>query len=314
MVLGNAPRPRRSRLRLAGGLALAGVALAGCAASVAPIAPGTIAVVAAESQYADVVSQVGGRYVSVVAVMNNPNADPHGFEVSPSVAREVARARLVVQNGAGYDDFMRVVEEATPSPRRHVVVAQRVLGLAASIPNPHLWYDPVTMPAVAAAIESDLSRIDPAHRAYFAARLTRFDAAMGELRATIAAFHARYAGRRVATTEPVGDYLLSALGLVNDTPFRFQADVMNGVDPAPQDVGTVETLVTARRVSALLVNAQVSSPVTSTLTGLAESSHVPVVALYETMPRGFDYQRWMRAEIDAIEKALTTGRSTRRLT
>jgi zinc/manganese transport system substrate-binding protein len=246
--------------------------------------------------------------------MDNPNADPHGFEVSPSVAREVARARLVVQNGAGYDDFMRVVEAATPSPRRRVVVAQRVLGLAASIPNPHLWYDPATMPAVAAAIEADLARVDPAHRAYFAARLARFDAAMAALRARVAAFAARFAGRRVATTEPVGDYLLSALGLVNDTPFRVQADVMNGVDPAPQDVGTVESLLTGRRVAALLVNAQVSSPVTTTLTGLARGAHVPVVALYETMPRGFTYQRWMTAEIDAIERALTTGRSTRRLT
>ena len=313
MILSNASRRRGSRLGLAGGLALAGAALAGCAAAVPPVAPGTIAVVAAESQYADVVSQVGGRYVSVAAVMDNPNADPHGFEVSPSVAREVARARLVVQNGAGYDVFMRVVESATPSPRRRVVVAQRVLGLATSIPNPHLWYDPATMPAVAAVIEADLGRIDPAHRVYFAARLARFDAAMGELRARIAAFHTRYAGRRVATTEPVGDYLLSALGLVNATPFRFQADVMNGVDPAPQDVGTVEALVTGRRVSALLVNAQVSSPVTTTLTGLAESSHVPVVALYETMPRGFTYQRWMAAEIEAIKRALATGRSTRRL-
>ena len=313
MVPVRASLRRRPVWARAVGLALAGVALAGCAASVPPVAPGTIPVVAAESQYADVAAQVGGRYASVVAVMDNPNADPHGFEVSPSVAREVARARLVVQNGAGYDDFMRVVEAASPSPRRRVVVAQRVLGLASSIANPHLWYDPTTMPAVAAAIEGDLARIDPAHRAYFAARLARFDAAVADLRARIEAFRARFAGRRVATTEPVGDYLLSALGLVNATPFRFQADVMNGVDPAPQDVGTVESLVTGRRVAALLVNAQVSSPVTTTLTGLAEGAHVPVVALYETMPRGFTYQRWMTAEIDAIARALSTGRSTRRL-
>lgn len=296
-----------------GGLALAGVALAGCATSAPPVAPGTIAVVAAESQYGDVVRQVGGRYVSVAAVMNNPNADPHGFEVSPSVAREVARARLVVQNGAGYDDFMGVVEAASPSPRRRVVVAQRVLGLPTSIPNPHLWYAPSTMPAVAAVVEGDLARIDPAHRQYFAARLARFDAAMGALRARIRSFRARFGGRRVATTEPVGDYLLSALGLSNATPFRFQADVMNGVDPAPQDVGTLESLLSGRRVAALLVNAQVSSPVTTTLAGLAEGAHVPIVALYETMPHGFTYQGWMTAEIDAIARALSVGRSTRRL-
>ena len=45
-----------------------------------------------------------------------------------------------------------------------------------------------------------------------------------------------YPSTPVATTEPVGDYMLEAAGTVNMTPFRLQADIMNGVDPAPQDV------------------------------------------------------------------------------
>jgi zinc/manganese transport system substrate-binding protein len=36
--------------------------------------------------------------------MSNPNTDPHTFEASPAVAREIGAARLVVQNGVGYDD------------------------------------------------------------------------------------------------------------------------------------------------------------------------------------------------------------------
>jgi len=63
---------------------------------------GKVVAVGAESQYADVIAQVGGRYVAASAVMSNPNTDPHSFEASIAVAREVGDARLVVQNGLGY--------------------------------------------------------------------------------------------------------------------------------------------------------------------------------------------------------------------
>jgi zinc/manganese transport system substrate-binding protein len=118
----------------------------------------------------------------------------------------------------------------------------------------------------------------------------------------------------VATTEPVADYMLSALGLDNLTPFRFQADIMNGVDPSPEDITFQQSLFTSHRVKVFCYNAQVSSSVTVSLKALAEKSHVPVVGVYETMPTpGFDYQTWMEAEIKALGKALVSGTSTKEL-
>jgi zinc/manganese transport system substrate-binding protein len=108
----------------------------------------------------------------------------------------------------------------------------------------------------------------------------------------------------VATTEPVGDYLLSAMGLNNLTPFRFQADVMNGIDPSPEDIVTQQSLLTRHAVAALCFNAQVSSPVTLALRNLATKDHVPTVAIYETMPQGLHVQTWMLDEISAIEAAI----------
>ena len=46
-----------------------------------------IVAVGAENQYANVIAQLGGRYVEVTAIMSNPNTDPHSFEASPGVAR-----------------------------------------------------------------------------------------------------------------------------------------------------------------------------------------------------------------------------------
>ncbi len=80
-------------------------ALTGCGSSVAAAQPGKILAVGAENEYANVISQIGGRYVQVSAIMSNPNTDPHTFEASPTVAQEVSRAQLVVQNGVGYDEL-----------------------------------------------------------------------------------------------------------------------------------------------------------------------------------------------------------------
>ena len=109
-------------------------------------------------------SQIGGKYVKVSSILNNPNTDPHTFEASASVAEEVAKRQLIVQNGVGYDGFMNNIEAASPNSKRKVIVAQNVLGLPTDTPNPHLWYNPTTMPAVAKVMAKDLDKLDPEPR------------------------------------------------------------------------------------------------------------------------------------------------------
>ncbi len=306
-------RPRRGRRLLLSAL-LFGAALMLDACNGPAASSDKLRAVGAESQYANVIAQIGGRFVSVRAVMSNPNIDPHTFEASASVAQEIASAQLVVQNGVGYDTFMQQLESSTPNSSRRVIDVQRVLGVSPTAKNPHLWYDPRTMPALARLVTHDLSSLAPKHAAYFAGRLKEFNASMATVRVAIEAFRTRFAGDEVATTEPVADYLLSALGLHNETPFRFQADIMNGVDPSPEDIAFQQNLLAHHRVKVFCYNAQVSSTVTVAMRSLAESSHVPVVAVYETMPApGFDYQRWMLAEISALTKALTQHVSTKEL-
>src|SRR5215472_12049029 len=143
----------------AAAVAALALAVTGCAggASAGTTAPGVINAVGAENEYANVLGQVGGKYVHVSAMLENPNTDPHTFEASAQVAQEISSARLIVQNGLGYDSWIDRVESATPSSGRKVIVAQNLLGLPDSTPNPHLWYDPRTMPAVAKAMAVDLS-------------------------------------------------------------------------------------------------------------------------------------------------------------
>ena len=282
----------------------------------AAAAPDTaaIAAVGAENQYADVIAQVGGEYVHTSSLLSNPSTDPHSFEASVTVAREVGDARLVVQNGLGYDSFMNTIESAAPSATRTVIDVQHLLQRPDSTPNPHLWYDPATMPKVADAIAQALSAIEPSHAAYFAARARAFTASLKSLDAAVASFKAAYAGTGVASTEPVADYLLAALGLDNKTPWTFQADVMNGVDPSPQNVAYQRALFAGHQVSVFVYNEQVTDALTDSFITLARQNHIPVVGVYETMPApGYDYQSWMQAEVRALRAAVAHHTSTEHL-
>ena len=241
--------------------------------------------VGAENEYANVLSQIGGRYVRVSSILNNPNTDPHTFEASPGVARDLSGAELIVQNGVGYDRFMNTLESGSPNPKRKIIVAQKVLGLPIDTPNPHLWYSPKTMPAVAKVMASDLSKLDPTHKAYFQARLQTFDASLKPWLDAIATFKAKYPGTPVATTEPVADYMLEAMGMNNLTPFAFQADIMNGIDPAPQDITLENGFFAKHQVKVFCYNQQVVDSLTTSIRHTAQSAKVPVVGVYETMPR-----------------------------
>jgi len=270
--------------------------------------------VGAENEYANVLSQIGGQYVRVSSILNNPNTDPHTFEASPSVAEEVSAAELIVQNGVGYDGFMNNIEAASPDSRRKVIVTQHVLGLPHDTANPHLWYSPKTMPAVASVMATDLVGLDPSHRAYFQSRLKAFDTSLKPWLAAIASFKAKYAGTPVAVTEPVADYLLKAMGMKILTPFVFQADIMNGVDPSPEDVTLENGFFTKHQVKVFCYNPQVVDSLTTSIRQTARSAGVPVVGVYETMPTpGYEYQSWMRAELAAILAAVTHGTSTEHL-
>lgn len=293
------------------GLAASIGLLAGCASiSPAGTAAGTITAVGAESQYANVVGQIGGRYVNVHAVMSNPNIDPHSFEASASVARLVGAAGLVVQNGLGYDAFMNDIESGAPNPSRRIIDVQRLLRLPNSTRNPHLWYEPSVMPLVAKAIASALSALAPAHASYFGQRLAAFDLSLQPWFREIAAVKSRFPNAKVATTEPIADYLLTAVGANDASPWVFQADIMNGIDPSPQAVSLERGLLVDRKVKAFVYNRQVTDSLTQSLLALAKAHRIATVSMYETMPAGYDYQSWMLAETRSLARAFATGAST----
>jgi zinc/manganese transport system substrate-binding protein len=308
----------RGRAPLVAGLATVALAVgllaSGCASAALAGSSGKIVAIGAENEYADVIQQVGGKYVQASAIMSNPNTDPHTFEASAATGRLVNASQLVVQNGLGYDTFMDTIENAVPDSSRHVIVVQKLLGLPDSTPNPHLWYQPGVMATVARAIATNLAEIDPHHASYFQASAKAFTRSLDTWTRAVAAFKASYPGTPVATTEPVADYLLQAADADNRTPWAFQADIMNGTDPSAQDVAIERGLLTKHQVKVFLYNQQVTDSLTESFIALARANNIPVVGVYETMPEpGYRYQSWMLAEVRALRAAVTDHVSSEHL-
>jgi zinc/manganese transport system substrate-binding protein len=297
-----------------GGSSSSSSSAAGSTTSAGASSSAPITAVAAENEYANVLEQIGGKYVKVTAIESNPNTDPHTYEASASTAQAVSGAKLLIENGVGYDTFMKKIASASPDSSRKVINVQQLLGLPESTPNPHLWYKPETMPAVAKALVSDLSALDPAHAAYFQENAKKFEASLQPWYTALKEFSTRYPNTTVATTEPVADYMLEAAQIKNLTPFSMQADIMNGTDPAPQNVSLQNSLFSGHKVKIFVHNQQVTDSLTESFVKAAKSAGIPVVGVYETMPTpGYDYQSWMQAEVKALEKAVSEHVSTEKL-
>jgi zinc/manganese transport system substrate-binding protein len=266
-----------------------------------------IAVVAAENFYGDIAKQIGGEAVAVVSIINTPDQDPHLFETSPSVARQIATSRIVIYNGLGYDAWMEKLLKVVPQTKLRVITVGSLMRKKSG-DNPHLWYDPDTMPAVAQALADALTAIDPSHKANYMERLKTFRASLQVLTDKIAAMRSKYGGVSVTASEPVFGYMAEALHLTMLNQ-RFQLAIMNDTEPSARDVAAFQRDLQTRKARVFFYNKQASSNVVQHLVELARASGVPIVGVTETAPSGMSYQDWMLMQLDETEKALA-GKSS----
>jgi zinc/manganese transport system substrate-binding protein len=262
-----------------------------------------IAVVAAENFYGDIARQIGGDRVNVVSIMSNPDQDPHLFETTPGIVRQLSNAQIVVLNGANYDPWMDKLLAAVPRPERTVISAAQLTGRKAG-DNPHLWYDPMTMPAVATALADAFTKADRAHATDYAARLKATLASLERIAQRVAQLKAKHSGTSVTATEPVFGLMTDAVGLIMRNP-RFQLAMMNDTEPSARDVAAFENDLKERKARVLIYNSQVSGKLTQRLRDIAGKAKVPVIGVTETMPPNVSFQDWVLGELDVLDKALS---------
>ncbi len=298
-----------------------GVVLAlvcGCGSSAAAAAPGSsrgdapstvIPVVASTNVYGDIARQVGGNQVKVVSIINDPAQDPHSYEASTQNRLALSKAKVVVENGGGYDDFIGRMLDGTKNASPTVVNAVQVSGRAAQEGtdlNEHVWYDFPAMGKLADRIAAALAKASPGDADVFLQHAKSFKDRLTALEGKERQIKAAHDGAPVAVTEPVPLYMTEASGLRNKTPADFSQAVEEGSDVSPHSLRQMLALFTGNHVKALIYNQQTSGPETEQVKKAAEDHGIPVVPVTETLPRGENYLSWMTANVEALKRALDT--------
>lgn len=269
---------------------------------------GKMNVVAAENFYGDIAKQVGGEHVNVSSVLSDPNVDPHEYESSVENGKAVATAQLVIQNGGGYDEWMKKLLDASPNDNRSVVTAFDIA--PQKLPdNEHVWYSPQNVKVIASSIATVLKKQDAAHAADYDANLKKFDDSLQALEQKISKIKSKYAGTPVGLTETIFLYQTGPMGLDVKTPGELQKAIAEGNDPPANTVAIANNQITHGEIKVLIYNEQTNTPITSKLQRDAQSKNIPIVPVTETMPQGKTYQSWQLDQMNSLEQALKSSTS-----
>ncbi len=236
------------------------VLLPGAAAAAGETRPVAAATVA---PLASLVASVAGPGWEVVTVVP-PGISPHVFEPGPRDVKRLAKARLVVTVGAGYDAWAAGLVAACAA-RADVYDAGASVGVRAeSGPvgehahegeighDPHWWLSPRRAAAALAPLAELFARIDPAGAALYRARAAEAARSLAALDAEITAALLPVRGRAVVSTHNSWAYFLADYGLVNGGSI----ESVPGREPSPRELRALIDLVREKRIPALFTEPQ----------------------------------------------------------
>ena len=178
--------------------------------------------------------------------------------------------------------------------------------------NPHRWYDPADVEAVANAITADLKQLDPKHSTYYDRQHADFEnQGLASYHRLIADIKRRYAGTPVGASESIFALQAPALGLNLITPYSFLKAISEGTEVSAQDTLTVQKQLSQHQIKVWIYNSQNATPEIQRLNALARSEHIPIATITETLsPADASFEQWQVAQLQRIAQALhqATGR------
>ena len=305
------------RARLFAVLAAAALGIAGCgngtqSSSTTTSSAGQggtkLAVVASINAWGSIAAQLGGDRMQATSIITSPDTDPHDYEPSAGDARTVSDAKVVIENGIGYDTWADKLFAANPNPQRTLVNVGDVVGVAEG-GNPHQWYSPDAVAKVADAITAAYKKADPGDAAYFDQQHQQFlNEGLSKYHSLIADIKAKYAGAPVGASESIFSPLSDALGLDLITPPTFLKAISEGTDPSPADKATVDQQISSKAIKVYVFNSQNSTPDVQAQVDAAKKQGIPVTEVTETLsPAGASFQDWQSAQLSALADALHTA-------
>lgn len=248
-----------------------GLSLALSAALSAPTARAQdeLDIVASFSILGEMAARVGGEHVAVELLVG-PDGDAHVYQPTPSDARALGEADLLLVNGLAFEGWMDRLVESVGYQGPIVVAAA---GIDAIRPeeeeghdhdhaaaghdhdhgefDPHAWHDLTIAAAYVDTIVAGLAAADPAHAAEYEANGAAYKAEIaaldGEIRAKLGAVPAER--RRVLTAHDAFGYFSRAYRVEFIAPVGVSTDS----EASAGDVARIIDQIRSNRVSAIFV-------------------------------------------------------------
>lgn len=274
---------------------------------------GVVKVLATTNVWGDIAKQLGGDWVEVTVLLDDPMQDPHSYEASARDQLAVNDAELIVMNGGGYDEFMHTLIDAADSAKLVVeaVPEEEYAGESDSHAhshdhaNEHVWYDFDSVGEFSEAFVTALNEIRPEAFTDVNKNFDNFKLELDNLKIRLEGLSGHSLGLGVVATEGVGNLLLEHAGFENLTPEKLADAIEEETEVPPAALAETETLIKNNLVAILVTNLQVEDQVSERLRKLAEAEGVPVVQLSELIPEaGMNYFDWMNQVLDQIQEAV----------
>ena len=219
-------------------------------------------VVASFSILGDLTQKVGGDLVEVHTLVG-AGADAHVYQPTPSDARTLARARLVIVNGLGFEGWIDRLIKSSGYRGQLAVASKGVQPIREAHDeggkghrhgddvDPHAWQDVANGGQYVANIAHALAAADPANRATYAANAARLQEELANLdreaRSAFAAVPA--AQRKVVTSHDAFAYFGRAYGIRFIAPVGVSTDA----EPSAGEVAAIIRQIRRERIRAIFV-------------------------------------------------------------
>jgi len=272
---------------------------------------GVVKVLATTNVWGDIAKQLGGDWVEVTVILDDPMQDPHSYEASARDQLAVNDAEIIVMNGGGYDDFMTTLIQSADEAK-HVQMAVPTAEStgesdihAHSHDNEHVWYDFDSVDYFSQGFVAALTGVRPESFTDVTKNYDAFKVELDNLQVRLEGLAGHSLGLGVLATEGVGNLLLEHAGFENLTPEALADAIEEETEVPPAALAKAETLIKNNLVAILVTNAQVEDQVSERLRKLAEAEGVPVVQFSELIPEAdMNYFDWMNQVIDQVQEAV----------
>jgi zinc transport system substrate-binding protein len=257
-----------------------------------------------------------------VSVLVPPNAGPHDYSFSPADIQKIARADVLVTNGAGLENWLqRGIKGAgrkdllvvDTSAGIHLITGLDVRPLPgvraepdpdAGGPNPHIWLSPINAIKQVENIRDGLLSRDPANAGTYRSNAEAYIGRLKELDDQIRAATASLPNKNLITFHDTFPYFARDYGFNVVATF----EEFPGKEPSPRTIALLRETIARGNVSALFSEPQYSAKAMQTI---GKEFKVPVVQLdpMETGDGSKDfYERVTRKNLDALVAAFHGGR------